>query len=59
VLLTDEHGLPLGYTIVPANEKEYEPLADLFDRHPGRRRGRRQGFWCRGYRERLAAELLN
>jgi hypothetical protein len=29
VLLTDERGLPLGYTIVPANEKEYEPLADL------------------------------
>jgi hypothetical protein len=24
----DEEGLP-GYTIVPANEKEYEPLADL------------------------------
>ena len=23
VLLTDERGLPLGYTIVPANEKEY------------------------------------
>jgi hypothetical protein len=29
VLLTDERGLPLGYTIVPANDKEYEPLADL------------------------------
>jgi hypothetical protein len=29
VLLTDERGLPLGYTIVPANEHEYEPLADL------------------------------
>jgi hypothetical protein len=29
VLLTDGRGLPLGYTIVPANEKEYEPLADL------------------------------
>jgi hypothetical protein len=29
VLLTDLRGLPLGYTIVPANEKEYEPLADL------------------------------
>jgi hypothetical protein len=25
VLLTDDRGLPLGYTIVPANEKEYEP----------------------------------
>src|SRR5881397_990962 len=29
VLLNDERGLPLGYTLVPANEKEYEPLADL------------------------------
>src|SRR3954467_5266940 len=29
VLLTDARGLPLGYTIVPANEKEYEPLAHL------------------------------
>src|SRR6266540_4587249 len=29
VLLTDPRGLPLGYTLVPANEKEYEPLADL------------------------------
>jgi IS5 family transposase len=29
VLLTDSDGLPLGYTIVPANEKEHEPLADL------------------------------
>jgi hypothetical protein len=29
VLLTDARGLPLGYTIVPANEKGYEPLADL------------------------------
>ena len=29
VLLTDSRGLPLGYTIVPANEKEYDPLADL------------------------------
>jgi hypothetical protein len=26
VLPTDSRGLPLGYTIVPANEHEYEPL---------------------------------
>jgi hypothetical protein len=25
VLLTDGRGLPLGYTVVPANEKEHEP----------------------------------
>jgi DDE family transposase len=34
VLLTDVRGLPLGYTVVPANEKEYEPLADLLTGTP-------------------------
>ena len=34
VLLTDQRGLPLGYTIVPANEKEYEPLTDLLTGTP-------------------------
>ena len=29
VLRTDRRGLPLGYTLVPANEHEYEPLLDL------------------------------
>jgi hypothetical protein len=29
VLLTDDRGLALGYTVVPTNEKEYELLADL------------------------------
>src|SRR3954451_9278364 len=29
VLLTAPRGAPLGYTIVPANEHEFEPLADL------------------------------
>jgi hypothetical protein len=28
VLVSDRRGLPLGYTLVGANEKEYEPLAD-------------------------------
>src|SRR3954447_9857704 len=34
VLLSDDRGLPLGYTLVPANEKEYEPLADLLTGTP-------------------------
>src|SRR5262245_4664301 len=34
VLVSDERGLPLGYTLVPANEKEYEPLADLLSGVP-------------------------
>lgn len=29
VLRSDRRGLPLGYTLVPANEHEYEPLLDL------------------------------
>ena len=56
VLLTDERGLPLGYTIVPANEKEYEPLADLLTGVPAQVVIADKGFWGRGYRERLAAD---
>jgi hypothetical protein len=29
VLLTDRRGLPVGYTLVPANEREYEPVRAL------------------------------
>lgn len=56
VLLTDERGLPLGYTIVPANEKEYEPLADLLTGTPAEIVIADKGFWGRGFRERLAAD---
>lgn len=56
VLLTDERGLPLGYTLVPANEKEYEPLADLLTGTPAEVVIADKGFWGRGFRERLAAE---
>jgi hypothetical protein len=55
VLLTDERGLPLGYTIVPANEKEYEPLADLLTGTAAEVVIADKGLWGRGYRERLAA----
>ena len=54
VLLTDERGLPLGYTVVPANEKEYEPLADLLSGTPAEVVIADKG-WGRGYRDRLAA----
>jgi Transposase DDE domain len=56
VLLTDERGLPLGYTIVPANEHEYEPLADLLTGTPSEIVIADKGFWGRAYRERLAAD---
>jgi Transposase DDE domain len=56
VLLTDQRGLPLGYTLVPANEHEYEPLADLLTGTPAAVVIADKGFWGRGYRERLAAD---
>ena len=56
VLLTDERGLPLGYTIVPANEKEYEPLADLLTGTPAEVVIADKGLWGRDYRARLAAD---
>jgi IS5 family transposase len=55
VLLTDARGLPLGYTIVPANEKEYEPLADLLTGTPAEVVIADKGFWGRDYSKRLAA----
>ncbi len=55
VLLTDSRGLPLGYTIVPANEKEYEPLADLLTGSPAEVVIADKGFWGRAYEQRLAA----
>jgi hypothetical protein len=55
VLLTDGDGLPLGYTVVPANEKEYEPLADLLTGTPAEVVVADKGFWGRNYVARLAA----
>ena len=59
VLLTDERGLPLGYTIVPANEKEYEPLADLLTGTPAEVVIADKGLWGRAYQARLAANGTN
>jgi hypothetical protein len=55
VLLTDARGLPLGYTLVPANEKEYEPLADLLTGTPAAVVVADKGFWGSDYQTRLAA----
>ncbi len=55
VLLTDTRGLPLGYTIVPANEKEYEPLVDLLTGTPAEVVIADKGFWGRDYATRLAS----
>jgi hypothetical protein len=58
VLLTDQDGLPLGYTIVPANEKEYEPLADLLTGTPAAVVIADKGRWGRDYQRRLAADSV-
>src|SRR6478672_1529645 len=55
VLLTDSAGLPLGYTIVPANVNEYEPLADLLTGTPSTVVIGDKGFWGRDYAARLAS----
>jgi len=56
ILLADERGLPLGYTVVPANEHEREPLADLLTGVPAEVVVADKGFWGESFRARLAAD---
>ena len=51
VLRTDRRGLPLAYTLVPANEHEYEPLLDLVDTDETVIADK--GLWGRAYNERM------
>lgn len=51
VLRTDRRGLPLGYTLVPANEHEYEPLLDLVER--GETVIADKSLWGRAYNDRM------
>jgi IS5 family transposase len=51
VLRADRRGLPLGYTLVPANEHEYEPLLDLVD--AGETVIADKGLWGRAYNQRM------
>lgn len=55
VLVSDQRGLPLGYTLVPASEKEYEPIADLLTGTEAELLVADKGLWGRAYRERLAS----
>ena len=59
VLLADGRGLPLGYTLVAANEKEYEPVADLLTGTVAELLIADKGLWGRAYRERLASGGTN
>jgi len=56
VLVTDAKGLPLGYTLVTANEKEYEPVRELTSAHPGCTLIADKGLWGREYAETLALQ---
>jgi hypothetical protein len=51
VLRTDRRGLPLSYTLVPANEHEYEPLLDLVEQDETLIADK--GLWGRAYNERM------
>jgi len=53
VLRTDRRGLPLAYTLVPANEHEYEPLLDLIE--AGETLIADKGLWGRAYHQRMHA----
>jgi hypothetical protein len=56
VLFTDPTGVPVGYTLVAANEKEYEPVRELSTAHAGCTLIADKGLWGRQYRETLALQ---
>ena len=56
VLITDRVGVPVGYTIVAANEKEYEPVRELTTAHSGCTLIADKGLWGRAYSETLALQ---
>ena len=56
VLITDRLGVPLGYTLVAANEKEYEPVRELTTAHAGCLLIADKGYWGRAYAETLALQ---
>ena len=56
VLMIDCNGVPVGYTLVAANEKEYEPVRELAAAHPGCTLIADKGRWGRAYAETLALQ---
>jgi hypothetical protein len=58
VLVTDPAGVPVGYTLVAANEKEYEPVRELTTAHPGCTLIADKGLWGRAYAETLALQQV-
>ena len=56
VLLVDRKGLPVGYTIVAANQKEYEPVRELILADGSSVLVADKGLWGRQYAETLRLE---
>lgn len=56
VLVTDRAGVPVGYTLVAANEKEYEPVRELTTAHAGCILIADKGLWGREYAQTLALQ---
>ena len=56
VLVTEATGLPVGYTLVAANEKEYEPVSELTTSQPGCTLIADKGLWGRAYADTLALQ---
>jgi len=56
VLLVDRKGLPCGYTLVAANEKEYEPVRELTLADGSDLLVADKGLWGRQYAETLRLE---
>lgn len=59
VLMTDPSGVPVGYTLVGANEKEYEPVRELATAHSGCTLIADKGLWGREYKETLALQGIS
>ena len=59
VLVTDRNGVPVGYTLVAANEKEYEPVRELTTAHQGCTLIADKGLWGREYPETLALQNVS
>jgi hypothetical protein len=58
VLITDRVGVPLGYTLVPAIEKEYEPVRELTTAQSGCLLIADKGYLGREYAETLALQRV-
>lgn len=59
VLLTDRRGLPTGYTLVAANEREYEPVRTLATGDGCPALVADKGLWGREYAETLRLEGIS